>query len=72
MNEQLLNTTIEKIKQLDETHLKSVNNFIASIAESANKEFTEDLAKLAAQSKTFAFLNDEPDIYTDADLIEPK
>lgn len=69
----LLHTTIEKIKQLDENRLESVINFIESIsAKSESESFTTGIAKLAEQSKTFDFLNNEPDIYTDADLIKSK
>lgn len=71
MKDQLLNITIEKIKQLDQERLKSVNNFIESLAQqSYNESLTAGFAKLAEQSETFGFLNNEPDIYSDDDLIK--
>lgn len=60
--EQLLQKTIQQLEQLDEKSLHSIKDFVDYVAsKSEDKELTWGIMKLAEQSQSFAFLNDEPD-----------
>ncbi len=60
--EQLLQKTIQQLEQLDEKSLHSIKDFVDYVAsKSEDRELTWGIMKLAEQSQSFDFLNDEPD-----------
>lgn len=69
--DELIHKTTESIKLLDERSLQSVNDYVQLLAlKIENRELPSSLTKLAEKSKAFAFLNNEPELYSDNDLIE--
>lgn len=69
--DELMHKTIESIKLLDERSLQPVNDYVQFLAlKIENRELTSSLTKLAEKSKAFTFLNNEPELYSDNDLIE--
>lgn len=72
MNKQvLIENTIVKIKQLPESKLMQVNDFVEFLLSRAeDKIMLEGIQKLSSASKAFAFLKEEDDLYTVNDLKE--
>lgn len=67
----LLDLTIQKMKQLPEEKLREVNDFVEFLLQrKAEYALTEGIKQLAAQSKSFDFLEEEDDSYTVNDLKE--
>ncbi len=67
----LIENTIVKIKQLPESKLMQVNDFVAFLLSRAeDKIMLEGIQKLASDSKAFEFLKEEDDLYTVNDLKE--
>lgn len=67
----LIENTIVKIKQLPESKLMQVNDFVAFLLSRAeDKIMLEGIQKLASDSKAFEFLKEEDDLYTMNDLKE--
>jgi hypothetical protein len=61
----------KKIDSLPQDKVDAVGEFIDFILYKTNEEIiTEQLVKLQAESGAFDFLNDEPDLYSDKNLIE--
>ncbi|WP_339740824.1 hypothetical protein [uncultured Sunxiuqinia sp.] len=67
----LVENTIVKIKQLPESKLMQVNDFVAFLLSRAeDKIMLEGIQKLASDSTAFEFLKEEDDLYTMNDLKE--
>ncbi len=69
--EMLINRTIETLQKLPESRI----NEVAEFAEFILKKYDEQILqkgteKLVSESKSFAFLHDEEDLYTEDDLKE--
>ena len=60
-----------KIDSLPQDKVDAVGEFIDFILYKSNEEImTKQLVKLQTKSSTFDFLNDEPNLYSDKNLIE--
>jgi hypothetical protein len=72
MNRQtLINNTIDKLKKLSDSQLQYVNDYTEHLLGKIDDEITlEGIQKIASESKTFEFLNEEEELYTVEDLKE--
>ena len=72
MNRQILiESTIEKISQLPDLKIKEVNDFADFLLTKIDdKIIQEGIQTLISDSKSFAYLKDEEDLYTVDDLKE--
>ncbi|MCK9413125.1 MAG: DUF2281 domain-containing protein [Prolixibacteraceae bacterium] len=72
MNRQILiESTIEKISQLPDLKIKEVNDFADFLLTKIDdKIIQEGIQSLISDSKSFAYLKDEEDLYTVDDLKE--
>lgn len=67
----LIESTINKIAQLPDIRIKEVNDFADFLLSKIDdKIILEGNQKMITDSKTFAFLQDEEDLYTVEDLKE--
>jgi Cu/Ag efflux pump CusA len=67
----IIERTIKAINQLPEDKAEEISNFADFVSKRYEEyQLTQDIQKLAADSKAFAFLNDEEDLYSIADLKE--
>jgi hypothetical protein len=67
----LIDSTINKIRQLPDIRIKEVNDFADFLLSKIDdKIILEGTRKMIADSKSFAFLQDEEDLYTVEDLKE--
>ncbi len=73
MNRQaIIERTIKTLNGLPEEKAKEISDFADFIAKQYEEQLlTEGITHLASTSKTFEFLNDEEDLYTEADIKEP-
>ncbi len=72
MNKQtILKKTMKDISRLPEWRIREVSDFVEFLLQkSEEKELVKDLQSNAAQSKSFHFLEEEEDLYTDEDLTQ--
>jgi lipoprotein NlpI len=69
--EQILKETMGKLQKLDKNNLKEASDFVDFLlTKVSNRELTKEIQKQAEEGKTFAFLNDEEELYTVHDLKE--
>lgn len=69
--EKLIQKTIDKLTKLPDQKLKEVSDFAAFLLKKIeNREITEGIKKLASDSKSFKFLEEDEGLYTTADLKE--
>ena len=67
----LLNRTIGNISLLPDWRLKEISDYVDFLVKSfESKEITEGIMKLAEESKSFDFLNNEEEMYDESDIIE--
>jgi hypothetical protein len=67
----LIQKTLENLSKLPDRKLKEVADFAEFLLSKLDDQLlTEGIQKLAADSKAFQFLEDEEDLYTEADLKE--
>jgi hypothetical protein len=67
----LINNTIDKIRQLPDMKIKEVNDFADFLlCKIDDKIIQEGIQKMISDSKSFAFLKDEEDLYSVDDLKE--
>lgn len=67
----LIQRTIENLSKLPDQKLKEVSDFAEFLlSKIEDKLLTEGIQKLSMDSKSFHFLEDEEDLYTEADLKE--
>ena len=67
----LIDSTIDKIRLLPDMKIKEVNDFADFLLNKIDdKIILEGIQKLTSESKSFAFLTDEEDLYSLDDLKE--
>jgi len=67
----LIDNTINKIRQLPDMKIKEVNDFADFLLSKIDdKIIREGIQKILSDSKSFDFLNDEEDLYSVDDLKE--
>lgn len=67
----IIERTIRAINQLPDEKAQEISDFVDFvISRYEEAQLAEGIQKLAAQSQTFDFLNDEEDLYSEADLKE--
>lgn len=67
----LIEKTIERLSRLPDQKLKEVSDFAEFLLNKMeDRNLTEGIQKLAADSKSFKFLEDEEDLYSSTDLKE--
>lgn len=65
----LVNITISNIKKLPVSKVKEVNDFVEILLNRIEDQvITEGIQEIASTSKSFDFLNNEPDLYTVSDF----
>lgn len=71
--EKVLKNTIQKLRQLDERNLKEANDFVEFLlSKVSERELTREIQQQAERSDSFAFLEDEEQLYSDEDLKEDR
>lgn len=67
----LIQRTINNLSKLPDQKLKEVSDFAEFLlSKFEDRLLTEGIQKLTMSSKSFQFLEDEEDLYTEADLKE--
>jgi len=67
----LIQQTIDHLSKLPDQKIKEVSDFAEFLLSKLDDELlTEGIKKLTTESKSFQFLEDEEDLYTEADLKE--
>lgn len=67
----LIDSTVNKIRQLPDAKIKEINDFADFLLSKIDdKIIQEGIPKLTSDSKAFEFLKDEDDLYTLNDLKE--
>jgi len=67
----LLDATLKKMEQLPEEKLREVSDFVEFLLQRREEHALEEgIKQMAAESKSFEFLQEEDDIYTVNDLKE--
>lgn len=67
----LINRTIETLEKLPEDKIYEIADFADFVLKKyEEKIFQKGLETLVSRSKSFAFLNDEEDLYDESDLKE--
>jgi len=67
----LIQRTIDNLSKLPDQKLKEVSDFAEFLlSKLEDRLLTEGIQKLTSSSKSFRFLDDEEDLYTEADLKE--
>lgn len=67
----LIQQTLDNLSKLPDQKLKEVADFAEFLlSKLENNLLTEGIQKLTMDSKSFQFLEDEEDLYTEADLKE--
>ncbi|UXE68105.1 MAG: DUF2281 domain-containing protein [Chryseotalea sp. WA131a] len=69
--EALIKKTIQSLDKLPDHRVKEVSDFAEFLlSKIENQILTEGIQKLAANSKSYQFLEDDPDLYSVSDLKE--
>ena len=67
----LINQTVETLSKLPREKIEAVSDFADYISQKYEEEILQKgIQKLVSESKAFAFLEDEEDLYTLEDLEE--
>ena len=67
----LMKVAIDNLSKLSDQKIKEVTDFAEFLlSKSEDSMLIEGIQKMASESKSFDFLNDDEDIYTVADLKE--
>ncbi len=67
----IIERTIKAINQLPEDKAEEISAFADFVSKRYEERLlSQDIQQLTADSKTFDFLKDEEDLYTEADLKE--
>lgn len=67
----LIRETVESIKKLPDHKLKEVSDFVDFLVNQLeHSELNDQIAQAASNSKTFEFLQEDEELYTDDDLKE--
>ena len=68
----LIEKTLETLQKLPADKIAEVSDFANFILRrNEDKQITEGIAELSSQTKSYAFLNEEEDLYTLNDVKEP-
>lgn len=69
--EKLIEKTIDRLSKLPDQKLKEVSDFAEFLlSKIEDRSLTDGIQQLAADSKSFKFLEDEEDLYSTSDLKE--
>jgi hypothetical protein len=69
--EELIKSTIENLKQLSDTRIQEVSDYVRFLSSRIDdKIISEGINTLTSNSKTYAFLHDEEELYQVNDLKE--
>ena len=69
--EKLIEATIDRLSKLPEENLKEVSDFTEFLLKKIEeKQLTAGIQRVAANSGSFKFLEDEEDLYSVSDLKE--
>lgn len=67
----IITRTVEAINQLPEEKAAEISDFVDFLLKRYEEQkLTAGIQQLAAKSQVFAFLNDDEELYTEADLKE--
>jgi len=67
----LIQRTIDNLSKLPDQNIKEVSDFAEFLlSKLEDRLLTEGIQKLTSSSKSFQFLEDDEDLYTEADLKE--
>lgn len=67
----LIHDTVESIKKLPDHKLREVSDFVDFLLNKLeHSELNEQIVQAASKSKSFEFLQEEEELYTDDDLKE--
>ena len=68
----IIERTVKAINHLPEDKAKEISDFADFIVKQYEEQvLIEGIAHLTSNSKTFEFLKEEEDLYTEADIKEP-
>ena len=69
---ELINQSIKSLEKLPEDKIHEVVDFIDFLSKKyeEEKELQKGIEQIVSESKGFSFLNEEEEIYSEADLIE--
>ena len=69
--EELIKTTIENLKQLSDTKIQEVSDYVSFLSSKIDdKIILEGIKKITSNSKSYDFLQDEEELYKLSDIIE--
>jgi hypothetical protein len=69
--EELIKSTIENLNQLSDTRIQEVSDYVRFLSSRIDDEIiSEGINTLTSNSKTYAFLHDEEELYQVNDLKE--
>jgi hypothetical protein len=69
--EELIKSTIENLNQLSDTRIQEVSDYVRFLSSRMDdKIISEGINTLTSNSKTYAFLHDEEELYQVNDLKE--
>lgn len=67
----LIKVALDNLSKLSDQKIREVTDFVEFLlSKSEDSMLVEGIQKMASESKSFDFLNDDEDIYTVADLKE--
>lgn len=68
--EQIISDTLDVLKKLPEQKAEEIRNILVKYYNEKDEEiFEKGFDHLIASSYSYSFLNDEPDLYTENDLV---
>lgn len=68
--EQIISDTLDVMKKLPEQKAEEIRNILVKYCNEKDEEiFEKGFDQLIASSESFSFLNDEPDLYNENDLV---
>ena len=68
--DQLIKQTTNRISLLSDTKLREIADYVEFLLQKNEKRLVRDVTDLAASSKSLDFLEEEEELYGDADIIE--
>jgi hypothetical protein len=68
--QQIISETVEILNKLPDNKAEEIRNMLINYFNEKNNEiFEKGFSKLINDSESYNFLNEEPDLYTEKDLI---
>lgn len=69
--EELINDTVEKLRQLSDSRIQEVSDYVSFLASKIDdKIISEGIKTLASHSKSYEFLHNEEELYQVSDVKE--